>query len=167
MKGIAPAVLFLAAMFGLEANAQHDAHSGPMMNYHRIDAQLATGGHFVGDGIADVRAEGVEVVIDLRDKPPEGHGEKMEALGFKYINIPVVWRSPEREDFEEFRKAMTENADAKVIVQCQANYRASAFTFMYRVLDDDVPEAEARKDMNVVWEPEGKWKDYVDGILDE
>ena len=85
----------------------------------------------------------------------------------KYINIPVVWRSPERKDFEAFRKAMAKHADDNVIVQCQANYRASAFTYMYRVLDAEVPEADARKDMNVVWEPEGKWKDYVDGILDE
>ena len=167
MKGFALTVALATAMFGLEASAQHDAHAGPMMNYHRIDARLATGGHFVGDGIADVRAEGVEVVIDLRDKPPEGHGEKLEALGIEYINIPVVWRSPERADFEAFRKAMAEHADAKVIVQCQANYRASAFTFLYRVVDGDVAEDEARKDMNVVWEPDGKWKDYVDGILDE
>ena len=78
---------------------EHDdaaAHAGPMMNYVRIDDRLATGGHFVDDGLSQVQAEGVEVVIDLRDEPPEGHRERLEAQGLTYVNIPVLWRAPER-----------------------------------------------------------------------
>ncbi len=149
---------------------EHDdaaAHAGPMMNYVRIDDRLATGGHFVDDGLAQVQAEGVEVVIDLRDEPPEGHREWLEAQGLTYVNIPVLWRAPERSDFESFREAMAEHTGKHVVVQCQANYRASAFTYMYRVLDGGVEEAEARVAMNEIWEPEGEWQDYIEGILED
>ncbi len=147
---------------------EHDdaaAHAGPMMNYVRIDDRLATGGHFVDDGLAQVQAEGVEVVIDLRDEPPEGHREWLEAQGLTYVNIPVLWRAPERSDFESFREAMAEHTGKHVVVQCQANYRASAFTYLYRVLDGGVEEAVARAAMNETWEPEGEWQDYIEGIL--
>ncbi len=142
------------------------AHAGPMMNYVRIDDRLTTGGHFIDNGIDQVQAEGVEVVIDLRDEPPEGHRERLEAKGLTYINVPVRWRSPERSDFESFREAMTEHADKHVLVQCQGNYRASAFTYMYRVLDGGVAEADARAAMNEIWEPEGAWQDFIEGILE-
>ena len=65
--------------------AEGDAHAGPVMNYHRIDSQLLTGGHLLDDGPATLAAEGIEVVIDLRDNSPDGekqryaeHGNRME-----------------------------------------------------------------------------------------
>ena len=161
--------LLPAAAILLAACNEHEedtAHDGPMMNYVRVDDRLATGGHFIGDGIEQVQSEGVEVVIDLRDEPPEGHRERLEAQGLTYVNIPVLWRAPERSDFESFREAMAEHTGKHVLVQCQGNYRASAFTYMYRVLDGGVEEAEARAAMNEVWEPEGEWQDYIEGILE-
>ena len=159
-----------AALLTACNESEHDdaaAHEGPMMNYVRVDDRLATGGHFVGDGISEVHAEGVEVVIDLRDEPPEGHRERIEAAGLAYVNIPVLWRAPERSDFESFREAMAEHSGKHVVVQCQANYRASAFTYMYRVLDGGVEEPEARAAMNEIWEPEGEWQSYIEGILED
>ena len=161
--------LLPAAAILLAACNEHEedtAHDGPMMNYVRVDDRLATGGHFIGDGIEQVQSEGVEVVIDLRDEPPEGHRERLEAQGLTYVNIPGLWRAPERSDFESFREAMAEHTGKHVLVQCQGNYRASAFTYMYRVLDSGVEEAEARAAMNEVWEPAGEWQDYIEGILE-
>ncbi len=161
------AAILLSACNEADDNvAEHDeAHDGPMMNYVRIDDRLVTGGHFVDNGIDVVQTEGVEVVIDLRDEPPEGHRERIEAQGLTYINVPVLWRAPERSDFESFREAMAEHDGKHVLVQCQANYRASAFTYMYRVLDGGVEEADARVAMNEIWEPEGEWQEYIEGIL--
>jgi protein tyrosine phosphatase (PTP) superfamily phosphohydrolase (DUF442 family) len=135
------------------------------MNHHRIDDRLATGGHFVGDGVAAIGKQGVKVVIDLRDKPPEGQKEKLAAAGIEWVNIPVVWKKPTPGDFDEFRKAMERYKNEHVLVQCQANYRASALTYLYRVAVDGVDEADARGDMNVVWEPDGRWAKYIDVIL--
>ena len=142
------------------------AHAGPAMNFLRVSPQLATGGHFTDDGIAALAEQGVSVVIDLRDRPPEEQEERLAAAGIRWINVPVVWKSPRREDFETFSRFMAENEDENILVQCQANYRASAMTYLYRVTKAGVPEAEARKDLNAIWTPEGTWEAYIDGILE-
>ncbi len=35
----------------------------PHMNYHRVNDRLVTGGHFVDDGLAELKAQGVTVVV--------------------------------------------------------------------------------------------------------
>lgn len=149
------------------AQEQHEDHSGPAMNFIRVDAKLATGGHIVGDGLDTLRAEGVTLVVDLRDKPPRGQAKQVEAAGMQYVNVPVAWHSPQVSDFETFRDVMNANPDAHVLVQCQANYRASAFTYLYRVLEAGVPEEEARADMNRIWEPEDTWAEFVGDVIEQ
>lgn len=143
-----------------------DAHSGPTMNYHEIDERLATGGHFVDGGIAAIHDKGVEVVIDLRDKPPKDQKETLAKMGIEWINIPVVWKDPRRSDFERFSAELSRHKDRKVLVQCQANYRASAMTYLYRVAVEKLPDDVARKDLNAVWEPDGRWREFMDSILE-
>ena len=140
--------------------------SAQTMNYHEINDRLVTGGHFVDDGLPSTRAEGITVVIDLRDRPPEGQAERLRGLGIEWVNVPVVWKDPRPEDFERFVEAMKAHEDERVLVQCQANYRASAMTYLYRVLVEGVPEELARRDLNAVWEPEGRWREYMDGIIE-
>lgn len=162
-----PAALLAALLLAGpgESIAQHDdAHAGPAMNFYRVNADLATSGHLVDGGLEELKAEGVTVVVDLRDKPPKGHGKRLEEAGIEWVNVPVVWRSPKVADFEKFRDVMKKHEDANILVQCQANYRASAFTYMYRTLEAGVPEDEARKAMNVIWEPEGTWAEFIDAV---
>ena len=141
------------------------AHSGPLMNYHRINSTLATGGHVTDDdSISALVDQGVTLVIDLRDEPPEGHKERLAAAGIRWENVPVVWSDPKQEDFAAFSELMTANADENILVQCQANYRASAMTYAFRVTDG-VPEAEARKDLEAIWTLEGTWETYIGDIL--
>jgi protein tyrosine phosphatase (PTP) superfamily phosphohydrolase (DUF442 family) len=146
--------------------ADEMTHSGPAMNFHRISPSLATGGHFTGDGVSALKDQGVSLVIDLRDKPPEDQQQRLQAAGIRYINVPVVWKAPQAEDFATFARYMAENQGEHIFVQCQANYRASAMTYAYRVAKDDVPETEARKDLEAIWTPEGTWETYIDEILE-
>lgn len=162
-------LLSLGLSFASPADAQHDpdsAHQGPAMNFHRIDQRLATGGHFAGAGVNELAKQGVSLVIDLRDKPPAGQEKLLAAVGIRWINVPVVWAEPKLKDFEVFRELMAANEDESILVQCQANYRASAMTYLYRVTEGGVPEAEARKDLNLIWVPEGTWQAFIDEVLD-
>ena len=152
----------------LPAADNHGEHSGPVMNYHRIDQRLVTGGHLVDDGLAELQAQGVTVVIDLRDKPPRGQKEKLAEQGIEWINIPIEWNDPETVDFERFSEAMQAHQDDHVLVQCAANYRASAMTYLYRVVVEQVDEDEAEKDLYAVWIPSEEnqqWTDYIEGII--
>lgn len=161
--------LSLGISLGSPVAAQNNsdmAHDGPAMNFLRVSPRLATGGHFTDDGIAALAQQDVSLVIDLRDRPPKDQEERLAAAGIRWINVPVVWEAPHRDDFEAFSRFMSENDDESILVQCQANYRASAMTYLYRVTQEGVPEPEARKDLNAIWTPEGTWEAYIDEILE-
>jgi len=152
---------------GCSADAQMDPeHSGPVMNYHRVDERLVTGGHLLDGGTAALKAQGVEVVIDLRDESPPGEKERFAEQGIEWINIPIEWSDPRAADFERFSATMREHRNDHVLVQCAANYRASAMTFLYRVVVENVPEDEAEKDMHAVWNPSESdtWSKYINDI---
>ena len=77
-------VIFLSGCKEMN-NESHDEsaaeHAGPTMNFHRIGPNLATGGHLTAENSpAVLAAQGVAMVIDLRDQPPEGEKERFVAL---------------------------------------------------------------------------------------
>ena len=47
------------------------------------------------------------------------------------------------------------------------NARATAFSFLYRVIYADVPLAQAKADMNTVWQPNEVWRDFIFTVLAE
>lgn len=166
-------LLFIVSLMFILLSANTDAqmqgdHSGPVMNYHRIDDRLVTGGHLVGDGVEKLSEQGVTVVIDLRDNSPRGEQKSFADAGIKWINVPVEWRDPESADFDRFVEVMNEHKDDHVLVQCGANYRASAMTYLYRVIVDDVPEEEAAKDLHAVWDPseDRTWRKYIESVTE-
>lgn len=163
--GLFAAVGGLFVLLGCgNAGAQMDSpHSGPVMNYHRVNERLVTGGHLVDDGAAALGEQGVTVVIDLRDSSPSGEEKRLAEHGIKWINVPVEWRDPKSADFDRFSEVMREHQGDHVMVQCAANYRASAMTYLYRVVVDDVSEEEARNDLLAVWDPDENdtWREYI------
>jgi len=165
IKSLLFAALAPLAILSSGCNSQEmdTAHAGPVMNYHRVNDRLVTGGHLIDGGLATLQAQGVEVVIDLRDQPPAGEKERLAEHGITWINVPVEWRAPTAADFEKFSALMQENEGAHLMVQCAANYRASAMTYLYQVVVDGVPEEQAKRDLNVIWNPDENetWRAYI------
>jgi len=91
----------------------------------------------------------------------------VKELGMDYVHIPVIWDQPTASDFYAFAGSMQREPDRKTLLHCQVNYRASAFSFLYRVLYENVPVAEAKADMNSVWQPNETWQKLIFGILEE
>jgi hypothetical protein len=52
-----------------------------------------------------------------------------------------------------------------VLVHCQLNMRASAFTFLYRVVHEQVPPEEAFTALSAVWVPRDQWADFTALVL--
>lgn len=87
-------------------------------------------------------------------------------LGMHYVHVPVVWDSPTAADFAAFAGVMQAAPSMKTLLHCQVNYRASAFSFLYRVIHEGVPVAEAKADMNSVWEPNETWRALIFEVLE-
>jgi len=101
---------------------------------------------------------GVEVVINLATSKSEGaipnEGELVNDLGMEYIDIPVEWNNPTRVDLDAFLNAMDKYKDKNILVHCQANFRASGFVALYRILKLGWKRDDAFEVMQKIWSPE-------------
>lgn len=130
---------------------------------------LGTSGQPTSAQLAAIKEAGYEVVINLatgktpRDLPNEA--DVVAAQGMEYIHIPVLWENPTEADLARFFEAMDATQDKKRFVHCIANMRVSAFLFLYRVLRQGMPVAEARATMAKIWEPNPIWHTFINDAL--
>ncbi len=83
------------------------------------------------------------------------------------MQIPVDWENPTRGDFYAFAGSMQTGPKKRTLLHCQVNYRASAFSFLYRVIYEAVPVADAKRDMYSVWQPDETWRRFIFAVLEE
>ena len=132
----------------------------------RLNDRIATSGMPRPEHFAAIRNAGFDVVINLAmptsDHAMPNEGDLVSAHGMTYVHIPVNFERPEREDFERFQRMMDAFTDRNVFVHCAANMRVSAFMYLYRVRKDPNCKAEAMKDMQRIWQPDGVWKQFIE-----
>ncbi len=135
-------------------------------NYVKVSDDIATSGQPGRGEFAQIAKEGYAAVVNLAtgtspDAIPD-EGDVAAASGMTYYHIPVVWTAPEISDLDRFFSVMDDLRDKKVWVHCVVNKRASAFVYLYRLINLGVPEEEAIRPMNVVWEPDGIWRGFIE-----
>jgi protein tyrosine phosphatase (PTP) superfamily phosphohydrolase (DUF442 family) len=91
----------------------------------------------------------------------------VKALGMEYLQVPVDWAAPLPGDFDLMAGAMRQAPKKRTLLHCQVNYRASAFSFLYRVIYEGVPVEEATRDLERIWQPNETWQRYIDALLAE
>jgi protein tyrosine phosphatase (PTP) superfamily phosphohydrolase (DUF442 family) len=87
----------------------------------------------------------------------------VEALGMRYIYIPVDFDAPTRDDFDAFCAAMRATRDERLHVHCIYNARVSAFFYLYAKEAGDADVAFTR--MDGIWRPGGVWAALI-GVPD-
>lgn len=140
-------------------------------NYREYSPAFSSSGQPSAEQLALLKEAGFERIVYIAfsnsGKALANEDVVVKELGMDYVHIPVIWDQPTTADFYAFAGAMQRNPDRKTLLHCQVNYRASAFSFLYRVLYDDVPIAKAKADMNTVWEPNETWRKLIFEILEE
>ena len=140
-------------------------------NYWFYDERLSSSGMPTAEQMKSVADAGVKVVINLALRTSQGALENEDAvvksLGMKYIHIPVEWSDPTPQNLEDFLNAMDTHKDENVLVHCQANYRASSFIMLYRVLRLGWKKEEAIPVMEKIWNPEDfpVWQKFIEANL--
>jgi protein tyrosine phosphatase (PTP) superfamily phosphohydrolase (DUF442 family) len=140
-------------------------------NFLALSDILFTGGMPKEDQIESAAQAGVQTVINLalhnspRALPDEEH--LVKSLDMQYINIPVDWDNPTRQNLDDFMDAMDLRHAEKVLVHCQANYRATGFTALYRVLRQGWNPDDALAVMHKIWDEEKYpvWKKFIQDNL--
>ena len=127
-------------------------------NFLRLSENLFTGGMPKADQLTDAAQKGVQAVINLTaanaDDALPKEKELLDSLGVEYIHIPVEWNNPTRHNLDDFMNAMDAHKDDKVLVHCQANYRATGFVTLYRILRLGWEKDTAFQDLRKIWNPE-------------
>jgi protein tyrosine phosphatase (PTP) superfamily phosphohydrolase (DUF442 family) len=142
-----------------------------ILNFLPLSETLLSGGMPTLEQIADVANAGVQLVVNLApyDAASDLQDEAalVESGGMQYLNIPVEWDSPRPQDLQAFMDAMDWNAEKKILVHCRANYRATGFITLYRVLRLGWEPAEAFEDLRRIWRPEEYpvWEAFIKNML--
>lgn len=154
----------------LSATALAEDPLAAVTNYVAYSEQFASSGQPTSEQLASLKQAGFERVVYIAYSDHENslaHEDRIvKNLGMEYVHIPVEWSAPTVDDFEMFAGAMQRAPNKKTLLHCQVNYRASAFSFLYRVLYENVAMPQAKADMNEIWTPNETWRDLIFAVLD-
>lgn len=145
-----PALIFILIVAAVVGLAQQDVP--PIRNFLRVNEQFCTGAQPRKEHLAQLKAEGIKAIINLR--PPSEHRAAEEEaaakeLGLRYINIPVVFTDPKDEQVTQFLKVTDDPINRPAFIHCAGAVRVGAFWMIRRVLRDgwtiERAEEEAEK----------------------
>ncbi len=140
-----------------------------ILNYRQYTPLFSSAGQPSREQFPLLKEEGYDRVIYIafsngRTAIPD-EDQIVKDLGMDYLHIPVDFNNPTVRDFNAFADAMQREPESKTILHCQVNARATAFSLLYRVVYQGVSLAEAKEDMNTVWQPNEVWRDFIFDVL--
>jgi uncharacterized protein (TIGR01244 family) len=115
-----------------------------VVNYRRLQPQIATGGLLQSGAPARLKALGFVTIVDLRG-PEEGTAaekQAVEAAGLRYVNIPISEGLPSEAQLAEFGRAVEDVKNFPVLVHCVSANRVGAMWALYRTRQN-IPLATA------------------------
>lgn len=103
-------------------------------NFGQMDTNYYRGGQPKKDDYQSLAALGIKTVVDLRDDPTSYEKAAVEALGMKYINIPMDDAEyPKPENISAFLAVVNDPSNGAVFVHCKGGkHRAGVTGAVYR-----------------------------------
>lgn len=153
------------------ASAQEAQSLDQILNYRQYTPLFSSAGQPSREQLPLLKEAGYDRVIYIafnngRTAIPE-EDQLVKDLGMDYLHIAVDFNKPTVRDFDAFADAMEREPQSKTFLHCQVNARATAFSFLYRVLYQGVDIAEAKADMNTVWQPNEVWRDFIFAVMED
>ncbi len=135
-------------------------------NFLAVTDHLGTAGQPKAEEFAGIKEAGYEVVVNIDSATAvPGEDQLVTSMGVSFVHIPVDWHAPRQSDLDLFFLIMDALKGKKVFVHCAANMRVSAFVYLYRIARKEVNSAEAKQKLNLLWEPQGVWKEFVEAAI--
>ncbi len=165
------AVLLIVAVSAWQVTALEEADPTlqEILNFRQYSPTFASAGQPTREQFEVLKEQGFEriVYIAFTNNPNAIADEDLlvKGLDMEYMQIPVDFSNPLPSDFYAFADSVRRDRDKKTLLHCQVNARATAFSFLYRVIFEDVPVEQAKEDMNSVWQPNEVWRDFIFELL--
>ncbi len=103
-------------------------------NFGQMDDRFFRGGQPKEKQYKELAALGINTIIDLRDDPEEYEKREAEALGMRYVHLPMIAKKyPKPETVEEFLKLVDDPSTGKFFVHCAGGrHRTGVMGAVYR-----------------------------------
>jgi uncharacterized protein (TIGR01244 family) len=147
------AIVLMVSVWLLSVCMAAQGPAPPIRNFLRHSDQFCTGGQPRLEHFAQLKAEGVRAVINLRTPGEHRAAEEeaaVKALGLRYFNIPVAFGHPSDEQATEFLRLTDDPANRPAFIHCTAAIRVGAFWMIRRVLRDGLTIEAAEKEAETV-----------------
>ena len=149
LAGIGLAALLTTPLLGAEVPASMDETRVP--GYRVVTPFLAAAAQPTLEGLTDVKAAGFKTVVSLRqpEEPgQQGEEETAQALGLRFVRIPVTPASLSLEDVKAVERILDDPAAGPVLLHCHSANRVGGVWAVIaarkgKSLED--AEAEGRK----------------------
>ena len=139
-------------------------------NFKEVSGLLACSGQPREGQLPAIAADGFQVVINLgladAKYSLKDEAASVKGLGMQYYHVPVLFDDPKLSELSAFIKIMDQHQNAKVLVHCAANYRASAFTGLYLFGTGELDEAAAHSFIEDMWQPDAVWEQFIEESID-
>ena len=103
-------------------------------NFGQMDDRFFRGGQPKEQQYKELAAIGVKTIIDLRQDPMEYEKREAEAVGIRYVNLPMSDKDyPEMATIEQFLKLVDDPSTGKFFVHCAGGrHRTGVMGAVYR-----------------------------------
>ncbi len=139
-------------------------------NFLQLEPKLYTSGQPTQKQFQNMKGLGVESVVNLAPSSAEnaliGEAQIVESLGMDYIHLPVDFKAPTEQNYQNFVEIMAKLESQTTWVHCAANMRVSAFLYRFRVEYQGFTTKKASIDLHKIWEPFGVWKTFLENEAD-
>lgn len=134
-----------------------------------VSDRLVTSGRLAPAQLKELDPQQYRLVINLDPNDTEtGLQNEVSLLtsnGIAYVAIPVLSDNPKYRDFLLFSSILNGTPEGRVWVHCRLNYRASIFTFLYRVIHQGADPDSAYEKVTQVWLPTPAWLKFAQETL--
>jgi len=132
----AAAALVLASQvsaFSQEVNNSNFSNVS-IKNFGQMDDRFFRGAQPKENEYKELAALGIRTVIDLQNEPTSYEKQNVEALGMKYVNIPMSDKDyPETAKIDQFLKLVDDPSTGKFYVHCAGGrHRTGVMGAVYR-----------------------------------
>jgi tyrosine-protein phosphatase SIW14 len=130
----------VAIVLAIGSAAFAKKHSDPafsnihISNFGKMDDRFYRGAQPDESDYKDLKALGIKTVIDLQDHPTNYERRDVEALGMRYVNIPMSDSNyPKEESINTFLKLVNDPATGKFFAHCAGGrHRTGVMGAVYR-----------------------------------
>ena len=133
---VATLITILALTVASFAQAPHQLAAShiKIKNFGQMDERFYRGAQPKEEDYKDLAALGIKTVIDLRDDPESYEKRAVEALGMRYVHIPMIAKKyPREEQVDMFLKLANDPSTGKFFVHCAGGrHRTGVIGAVYR-----------------------------------